>query len=140
MSDFASFVAATLRDKAMSDLLEENQKLREKNHALEFVEITGPERHPVYARGHLRDNGRVYTNNTELWDVDMEQLVPCPLQDLAYIEVWARNCIVAEVSPDNDYAKIPEVGIRGSVNTDRKKVFFSFDSASLFVEMDFGWT
>ena len=67
MSDFASFVAAKLRDKAMSDLLEENQKLREKNHALEFVEITGPERHPVYARGHLKDNGRVRTG-TKFWD------------------------------------------------------------------------
>ncbi|KAL9186932.1 hypothetical protein ACHAXT_010652 [Thalassiosira profunda] len=100
MSDLAPFVAATLRDKVVTELLEENQKLREKEHAGEYVEITGPNREPVYARGHLRDDGRerkqeMLGGELRFWGVDInmdvEQLLPCPLQDLKGIEIWVRN-------------------------------------------------
>ena len=79
----------------VTDLLEETTKLREEKHALEFVEITGPGRQPVYARGHLRDDGYASTVETDTWVVKMNQLTPCPLQDLNDIEVWMKNCFVS---------------------------------------------
>ena len=44
MSDLAPFVAATLRDKVIYELLEENKKLQERVRASMTVEITGQER------------------------------------------------------------------------------------------------
>jgi len=41
MSDLAPIVAATLRDKVMSELLEENRVLREKKHALGMSRLQG---------------------------------------------------------------------------------------------------
>lgn len=56
MSDFASFVAASLRDKAMAELLQENAKLREKLQESKRVTITGPGGAPLYAYGSLNDS------------------------------------------------------------------------------------
>ena len=58
MSDLAPFVAATLKDKVVTDLHEENKQLRAEKHASQLVEITCPKRHPVYAQGHLKNNGK----------------------------------------------------------------------------------
>ena len=55
MSDIAPFVAASLRDKVVADLMDENNNLREKNRALNLVKITGPEGYPVYAHGQVSD-------------------------------------------------------------------------------------
>ncbi|KAL9186911.1 hypothetical protein ACHAXT_010631 [Thalassiosira profunda] len=95
MSDLAPFVAATLRDKVVSELLEEVQNLRDKEHALEYVEITGPNREPVYARGHLKDDGYVTGANMA---VNMTQATPCPLQKLSGLELWFRNCFVSNLA------------------------------------------
>ena len=97
MSDLAPFVAATLRDKVLSELLEEVQALREEKHALEYVEITGPNREPVYARGHLRDNGREASVHVGV-DMDAKQL-PCPLEGIKDIEIWVRNIKAKTVTP-----------------------------------------
>ena len=138
MSEFASFVAATLRDKAMTDFLEENKTLRQANHALNFVEITGPDYHPVYARGHLSDGDTILSDQGEvlpsLWGVEMKQLAPCPLKDLASIEIWARGCcIVDDVNPDGNSAQICDFCIEESIRDGRAHVAFAFES--IFIRM-----
>lgn len=42
MSDFAPFVAAHMRDKAVDDLLKGNKQLYKALHLMNRVEITGP--------------------------------------------------------------------------------------------------
>lgn len=120
MSDLAPFVAATLRDKVLSELLEENRKLREEKHSLEYVEITGPNREPVYARGHLRDDGREQSIEDPLtghWrvDLDAEQRLPCSLQELGSLEVWIGRARVKGVSKLDAGLHIREGGPDGVV-------------------------
>ena len=59
MSNFAPFVAATLRDKVVHELQQENLSLREENNRLRAegatctIFITGPGGSPVYAKAAL---------------------------------------------------------------------------------------
>jgi len=64
MSDYACFVAAATRDMAMTDLLEENKKLREQVEACKSVTITGKGGSPIYAQGSL--------DTTEIEEVEYE--------------------------------------------------------------------
>lgn len=80
MSDFASFVASVLRDKAFDDLLEENRQLLEKLSRSKAVEITGPGGFPVYAKGMI-DQGK-YGGGGESWYVELSQQVACHLESL----------------------------------------------------------
>ena len=58
MSDLAPFVAAALRDRTLNDLIEENDKLKQKLQSQVnenknekeklFVQITGPKHSPMY--------------------------------------------------------------------------------------------
>ena len=97
MSELATFVAAVLRDRVVSELVAELYES-------EAVMITGPDRTPVYAHGHLKENGANYSDaavNTPLWKVMLSKINSCSLHDSAVIgvEVWVNNirlCSAAE--------------------------------------------
>jgi len=62
MSGFAQFVAAALKDRALQDLLDENEKLVQENNRLRdqsMVRITGSNGTPVYYENSLA-NGFSY--------------------------------------------------------------------------------
>lgn len=85
MSDFAPFVAAVLRDKAVDDLLLENQRLRENLAKTRELKVTGPDGTPVYAKG-MVDQGEC-GGGGERWMVDMKQKDACPLDQLGNVEI-----------------------------------------------------
>ena len=104
MSDLATFVAAVLRDRVVSELVAELNLLRAWKHESEAVMITGPDRTPVYAHGHLKENGANYSHasvHNPLWKVMLSKINSCSLHDSAVIgvEVWVNNirlCSAAE--------------------------------------------
>ena len=55
MTDLASFVAATIRDKVVLDLMEENKRLRKVIEQYHSVDITGPSGTPVYFKSRCND-------------------------------------------------------------------------------------
>lgn len=67
MSDLASFVAATLRDKTVMELIEERDRLQQRVATLEdevaqevahpTVSVTGPNGFPLFAKGKMEDGG-----------------------------------------------------------------------------------
>eukprot|EP00980_Cylindrotheca_fusiformis_P008929 scaffold1901_cov126-Cylindrotheca_fusiformis.AAC.5 len=103
MSDLAPFVAAALRDKVITDLIDElenvkleSQKQRDQS---QLVSITGPRGVPVYAETSFRD-GNYDTSSPEMWKVEFpkasfphqnERQQPAPaaatLSELADMEV-----------------------------------------------------
>lgn len=87
-SDLAPFVAATLRDKVIAELKEENRELREKESKSKIVEVTGEGGEPVYAQGNFISDGQ-YHGNPNLWEVIFpeDSIVPCPLTALDGVEV-----------------------------------------------------
>ena len=54
MSDLGQFVAATIRDKVILELLHENKKLKGLLRQHSQVEICGTNGHPVYFRAELQ--------------------------------------------------------------------------------------
>lgn len=85
MSDLAPFVAATLKDAATIDLLQENEVLREKLRQTKIVSITGPGGSPVYASGHVTEDGwpsdpGQQGHGEAMWTVEVwENAIPCPV-------------------------------------------------------------
>ena len=104
MSELATFVAAVLRDRVVSELEAELNLLRAWKHDSEAVTITGPDRTPVYALGHLTENGASYISvgcRNPLWKVTLSQINSCSLHDFAVrgVEIWVNNyrlCSAAE--------------------------------------------
>jgi hypothetical protein len=104
MSELSTFVAAVLRDRVVSELIAELNLLRAWKHDSEAVMITGPDRTPVYAHGHLSENGANYSHplvHEPLWKVTLSQINSCSLHDSAVIgvEIWVNNmrlCSAAE--------------------------------------------
>mmetsp|Transcript_40446 Transcript_40446/g.66262 ORF Transcript_40446/g.66262 Transcript_40446/m.66262 type:complete len:185 (-) Transcript_40446:12-566(-) len=86
MSDLARFVAAALHDKAMHELIKENESLREKVQLLNSMEITGRGGQHVYARGCL-ESGK-YSENQKRWNVQLEQVQPLSAKDIKTAQIW----------------------------------------------------
>jgi hypothetical protein len=78
MSDLAPFVAATLRDKVVSDLCDELEdlklQLQKQRNQSQLVSITGPRGTPVYTQT-LFPNGN-YDASPELWKVEFPEKEP----------------------------------------------------------------
>ena len=92
-SELASFVAAVLRDSVVSELEAELKSLRDWKHESETMRITGPDCTPVYARGHLKENGDNHIQvefREPMWKVRLSKIGTCPLKDSA-VEVWMGN-------------------------------------------------
>lgn len=147
MTDFAPFVAATLRDKALADLIEENNRLRKKIRSLYKVEITGPKRQPVYARAQFDEDGG-YDENPNLWQIgDFQQVAPCPLKDLRNLEVWVCGTLRGSFNNDmkGGYAGRSEVFDFSffELNNGRKEKIVQIcfcHPQTLWVVLNIGWT
>jgi len=100
MSDLAQSLVTVLRDKALSDLLNENESLRQQLKQIRAVTVTGPEGTPVYATGQF-DEG-IYANNPNLWQVTLRQLQPCPLAELENIEIQYGGVLKAKFTSSDD--------------------------------------
>jgi hypothetical protein len=99
----APFVAAVLRDKTVSDLMEENQKLKTyiQNHSL--IQITGRFRQPVYWQYSLRHaNGTIKGVNSSMFDDGGDILFESdecrfPLDESLFeIEVWMGGILLQQ--------------------------------------------
>lgn len=88
MSDhMASFVAAVLHDRAVADVIKENDELQESQSKAARVEITGEAGSPVYASGDIRRGAP--GGRGERWHVALSpnQECTCPLGNLASVQI-----------------------------------------------------
>ena len=94
-----SDLVSALRDKALSDLSAENERLRQQNASLNekyqahlHVEITGLNHQPLYSYGYLNECTKVDrpSNNpsVKMLNVILEKINPFPLDSYDIAEVW----------------------------------------------------
>ena len=104
-SELAPFVAAVLKDAVMQDLVAELTSLRVCKRQSETVRITGPNCTPIYAWGHLKENGRNFIREEfrePMWKVRLNKTGTCPLKDSA-VEVWLGNVRLCSVKEFADF-------------------------------------
>ena len=143
MSDFAPFVAAALWDKAMADIIEENNKLRAQLSSARNVEITGSGGHPVYARGQFDEDGSYHGHrDPTIWRVNFsEQVEPCPISHLKDIEVWVGGTIRANFGEFASYYNIMDHGDYYDSNGRREKGYTAcFQPGTVWMDFNIGWT
>ena len=87
MSDLAQFVAATIRDKVVLDLLEENKRLRNLINKHNTIEITGENGYPTYLRAQQYIDGAYIVDSKYKHEHEHEQSSFCPLNKLPDIEI-----------------------------------------------------
>jgi len=97
MSDLAPFVAATIRDKVVMDLKEENDKLREQLRQRWAIEISGAEGTPVYATGQF-DQGEA---KDTFWVINLSEVQPCPLSALEDVQITVGGIMKAVLGNDS---------------------------------------
>jgi hypothetical protein len=140
MSDLAPFVAATLRDKVVQDLMEENEAMQKQIRQSRSVEITGPGGSPVYSRAQFDEDG-YYCNDPVLWEVAFPgtQNLSCPLSILEGIEVRLGGVLQAKCTATSVFDTFYDAD--GRDDDHGKVVTFCFGGASsmwLAVRID-GW-
>jgi hypothetical protein len=93
MSDLAPFVAATIRDKVVADLKEENDKLRKQLRQRWTVEVlrNDEESRVVYATGQF-DQGQP---DSPFWEVSLSEAISCPLSALKNVELHVGGILKA---------------------------------------------
>eukprot|EP00978_Attheya_sp_CCMP212_P002719 scaffold5585_cov57-Attheya_sp.AAC.1 len=106
MSDIAPFVAATIRDKVVDDLMKENADLKLKLSRMQEIELTGPNGTPVYATGML-DQGK-YTYAGMEWFVELVEQAKVPPS--AFVHSWGVGGGI-EVRVGGSVWKILNVGM-----------------------------
>ena len=132
MSDLAPFVAAALRDRTVTELFDENQKLREEinkinKHNLRVIRVTGPGGSPVYAQRHIayakEDPGfheaTVELNNSTD-DHTNTNLPICPVQDIEKCELHIGD---EEVIVIGDFER---AGGQSSVGEPEQSMLYEF--------------
>lgn len=142
MSDLAPFVAATLRDKVVSEMEEEIKQLREKVRKLKTVSITGPLGTPVYAEVQFDQDGRT-ANNPNLWEVDFSEAnnrASCPLARLKEVEIRIGGICKARFSQYSTYEGWLEEGLFRVENGLVEGINFCFSAGSgaLWLMIRFG--
>ena len=98
MSDFAPFVAAALKDKAVYDLLQENARLEQNASKAQAVEIRSGGR--LCAKGNMKD-GKYYDSGREetMWSVKLEkQMDNMTIEAIGNLEVYVGGILVARSS------------------------------------------
>ena len=107
MSDLAPFVAATLRDKVVADLLEEIERLRDEIKANNryprdfLVEITGPNRTPIYSRCTItREDLELRHPRAILYAQSLDKVSGCSLGDFAKAQVWVNGSLYSSIGQD----------------------------------------
>jgi len=101
MSDLAQSIVTVLRDKALSDLLDETELLRQQLKQCRAVTVTGPDGTPVYATGQFNEGNYEYADEPNLWQVALQQLQPCPLTELENVEIQCGGILKAKFPTDN---------------------------------------
>jgi hypothetical protein len=94
MSDLASFVAATIRDKVVDDLMKEVDGLKMQLSKTQEIEVTGSNGTPVYATGML-DQGE-YTADGKRWRVDLDAQAGVPPSAMVH-SCFGRGCGSIEI-------------------------------------------
>jgi hypothetical protein len=130
MSDLAPFVAATLRDKVVQDLMEENEAMQKQIRQSRSVEITGPGGSPLYSRAQFDEDGYFNENNPNLWEVAFPgtQDLSCPLSILEGIEVRLGGVLKAKYTDNSVFETFLDIDGRDS--DDGKVANFYFAGAS----------
>lgn len=102
MSDLAPFVAAAIRDKVVCDLQAENEVLRRQLREMRRIELTAGDYGPVYAKGHLNEDGD-FCMNPNLFEVKLKtnSNVPmCKLSDLPQVQVQLGGILRTSFNDD----------------------------------------
>lgn len=86
MSDLAPFVAATIRDRVVDDLMTENQRLREELIASRRIKVTSNRQRLLHSVGSV-EAGSFHRNNHNLWVVPLQSLREVPLKELTSFEL-----------------------------------------------------
>ncbi|CAB9512756.1 expressed unknown protein [Seminavis robusta] len=124
MSDLAPFVAAALRDKVVSDLQAENERLQEQLNAYRRIQIvTGSHGHfevdeedsddedakplVVHAQGQLEE-GSILSSNRNLFELKLEGKQPCPLPELRNARIMVGGYHKTHITPDDFMAYLYE--------------------------------
>lgn len=140
MSDLAPFVAATLRDKVVQDLMEEVEAMRKQIRQSRCVEITGPDGTPVYALAQFEDGG--YGANSNLWDVifsEENQALPCPLSMLEGIEIRLGGVCKAKFTDNSVFETLLDDDSRDYENGKAAHIYFCGSSNLWLGIMIDGW-
>jgi hypothetical protein len=98
MSDLAPFVAAVLHDRVLAETKQEVDHLSEqlqKSRAVQIISESGT----VYAEGRFQDGS--YSDNPNLWLVNLKNLASCPLSDLAGAEIFVGGICKAHFGPNS---------------------------------------
>jgi hypothetical protein len=106
MSDLAPFVAAALRDGTTVDVLQEIEKLRAKLRKTRMVSVTGPRGSPVYASGHIVEDGFSSDRpaHQNMWTVEIgENSIPCPIENVRSIELRIGDVVYAKFGKYGTY-------------------------------------
>jgi len=137
MSDLAPFVAATLRDKVIADMKEENDALREQVRKSRTVAITGPSGTPVYCQAQL-DEGE-YDANPNLWRVNFgTPLLPCPLAAFSDVELRVGGICKAKVYNNAEYETYADDGHGLDGDGFGELSFYFTGPSELWLQVQFG--
>lgn len=114
MSDLAPFVAATIRDRVVTELQAENDRLTRALQAAMTVQVMGQGGSPIYASADF-SSGRPEQGSSAFWNVRFDDTddndessssssssnsIPLPLSRLGELEVVVGGILLAEMSQD----------------------------------------
>jgi hypothetical protein len=98
MSDLAPFVAAVLRDRVLTEMKQENDKLLaqpENSRAVQIMSASGT----VYAEGRFQDG---FYGEPSLWAVILTKVVSCPLSDLENVQICVGGICMADLRANSN--------------------------------------
>lgn len=103
MSDLAPFVASVLRDKVISELLDQNEKLRHQMTLSGILQITGRDGYPVYAEASLNEGNITLSDPTFFYVyLESKQLAECTLSQLKDVEFYLGGIYVGGFATAGD--------------------------------------
>lgn len=90
-----------LKDKCVEDLRTENEALKKRLRQTQLVEVTGPNRHPIYASVPL-ELGCYTSFIGDQWAVDLSVCTrkACPLRSFEDVEIWLGGILFLSFSKD----------------------------------------
>lgn len=136
MSDLAPFVASTLRDRVVLELMQENKNLREDLQKAKAVEVVSGTSGHVYAKA-LFDDGRY---GGDLWQVDLNEASPesnqATLNALPDVEIHVGGGISrARFAGNNNCAGYLDADKKDGENQKLVRFCFGADSGALWLTL-----
>ena len=98
------------------------------------VEITGPNHHPVYAHGYLKQKGHLSKlPNGTFWSEWLKEVNPCRLENIPTMELWIGGALRGGFA--NDFKTVAWAKM-----CSRPLLFICSRPGGIVFTVDFGWT